>query len=1424
MCDDFLLVCRIRFVSLVGLCLAVVIPVVAHGQEEDEDYRKGLVVRYEQSGRPPVTTVVSRPLVVRDGLAPDSRLADGLGFRAEWSGLLETDGEGKYRFSAFVCGQLEIRLGDRVVLSGKRATSGWLIGPQLTLPYDWLECRITYRAPAQGAELRLFWEGPDFSLEPLPERVFSHAVEDSVDDLFAQGRALARAYRCSACHEQTGEARPLASPNLQHARHVLRTGWVRERLMQQLPTSRQLAPAGGRRMPFYGLSKRDANDIVAYLWAQSTAPKKVQAKWRPAPKKRKRKSQAASAEEQQAALMAQGERLVLTLGCLACHAVGDLGEPSLTGGPPLDAVATKRPASWFVNWLADPSAFHPDHRMPVFELTHEEGTAIAAWLARDTDSSRAAADERVPVDPDRIARGKKLFSQLGCANCHATSDRPATLARRPLTQPGAAGGPSCLDAGSRAPVHFAVAGGELRALNAWIHALSLIARESGLSGERLIREHNCLACHRRGTGTGIAATLAGIGEHRPDLAPRIPAMTPPPLDSVGDKLTDQALRDAIRRRGATLRHYLDVRMPTFRLDDAEVEAIVRYLVAADRIPPGHPSQQQPTLPSVDAVTLKTAGARLVTSTGFGCTSCHAVGGVLPADAPLNARGPELTHPASRIRPSWFFRWVGNPSRIVPRMEMPGVKVAVHGVLGENLQHQLAAVWEVLNLADFVPPAPNPVRTLRQRGVVDRSSGRSVFVTDVVRYDGKPWIKPLLIGLPNRHNVLFDLATARQQFWTTGDVARQRTEGKTWYWELAGAMVAAPKTSAAEIELRRGDVHLAPLRIGQFVTEFDELEHDLETGGIRVRYRLRFQLPDRKTEMIFVTQSWHALRDGAGGGGFVRRVEVTGVPEGWRVLFRPFAGMPDVKPGGGGREFRLPGPAHPVARVAATAAPPASREGWWLDQGAVEVVYRATVQVDRFPPTAEEPLKLEARELKVLPGFRATRLAFPEEIMPIALAWRPDGALVFGSLKGRVWVAEDRDGDGLEETLRPATDELAAPYGLAAGPGYVDVLVKYALLRMTDVDGDGRYDRYVTLASGWGHTTDYHDWAVGLPRDEQGIYYVALPCQQDDRTPESARYRGKVLRLIPRRPSPENPHRFRIEVISGGHRFPMGIARDREGALFVTDNQGNYNPFNELNHVRPGARYGFYNKLEKKQGLKAPTTPPAIKIPHPWTRSVNGISFLYTPKRAPRRRGFGVFEGDLVGCEFNERALVRLSLERVNGVYQGAAYPMSWPEPLEGPPLIGPVSCAVSPRGDLYVGCLRDSGWGGANNIGSIVQCRPVLEELPTGIAHVRIRRDGFQLELTHPADRRRAIDPRTYAVTSYTRIPTPAYGGPDKNRRSEPVAAVSLDKSGKSITLRLQQPLRPGYVYEFHVKNLTPHGRGVFFPAQAHYTVHEIPE
>src|SRR5262249_37333439 len=267
---------------------------------------------------------------------------------------------------------------------------------------------------------------------------------------------------------------------------------------------------------------------------------------------------------------------------------------------------------------------------------------------------------------------------------------------------------------------------------------------------------------------------------------------------------------------------------------------------------------------------------------------------------------------------------------------------------------------------------------------------------------------------------------------------------------------------------------------------------------------------------------------------------------------------------------------------------------------------------------------------------------------------------------------------------------------------------------------------------------------------------------------------------------------------------------------VTDNQGNYNPFNELNHVRKGAHFGFLNALEKEKGYKPPRLDePAIDIPHPWTRSVNGICFLETPLPGPlpkgegdlKRRSYsidGPIEGHLVGCEYDTRRLVRMSLQKVGDTYQGAAYPLSIPTDDVEKGLLGPIVCAIKPTtGELYVGEIRDSGWGAGNNIGQIVKIKVEPQKLDCGIAEVRATSTGFVIDFCQPVDRARAADPSSYSIFSYRRESTPAYGGPDIDRRTENVTSVAVDEGTRRVTLTLPH-LSTGRDYELRLKNLAP--------------------
>ena len=258
---------------------------------------------------------------------------------------------------------------------------------------------------------------------------------------------------------------------------------------------------------------------------------------------------------------------------------------------------------------------------------------------------------------------------------------------------------------------------------------------------------------------------------------------------------------------------------------------------------------------------------------------------------------------------------------------------------------------------------------------------------------------------------------------------------------------------------------------------------------------------------------------------------------------------------------------------------------------------------------------------------------------------------------------------------------------------------------------------------------------------------------------------------------------------------------------------------------PGVRFGFINKVERRDGFAPPLTPPAIDIPHPWTRSVNGICFLETPaKLLAEKTGsrFGPFEGHLVGCEYDTRRLVRMSLQQVGKTVQGAIYPFSFDVPKQEETFLGPLSCAVSPRGDLYVGSIRDSGWGGGNNIGSLVQMRFNPKQLVAGIAEVRAQPGGFKIVFTRPVDRQRAASLENYSLISYTRVSTSAYGGSDKDRRIEKPSRVVVAADRMSVDLFLGE-LRQGFVYEFRLKDLAGSAQQPFHPAEAYYTLRAIP-
>jgi hypothetical protein len=104
---------------------------------------------------------------------------------------------------------------------------------------------------------------------------------------------------------------------------------------------------------------------------------------------------------------------------------------------------------------------------------------------------------------------------------------------------------------------------------------------------------------------------------------------------------------------------------------------------------------------------------------------------------------------------------------------------------------------------------------------------------------------------------------------------------------------------------------------------------------------------------------------------------------------------------------------------------------------------------------------------------------------------------------------------------------------------------------------------------------------------------------------------------------------------------------------------------------------------------------------------------------------------------------------------------------------------------------------------------------------MRATADGFTLDFFQPVDPQKAADSSNYSLQSYRRESTPAYGGPDLDRRTEKIAAVEVSPDKKRVSLKLPE-LRERFVYELRHKNLAPKN-AMFHPDEAHFTLRQIP-
>jgi mono/diheme cytochrome c family protein len=169
-------------------------------------------------------------------------------------------------------------------------------------------------------------------------------------------------------------------------------------------------------------------------------------------------------------------------------------------------------------------------------------------------------------------------------------------------------------------------------------------------GRALVHRRNCVGCH----------IIEGSGGDYVRLVDD-PSLGPPMLTPEGARVQHDWLY-AFLQSPITIRPWLDVRMPTFGLDDQNLNGVIQYFGAVSN---ELGAFRAPAI--VSASSNLSAGRELFEL--LRCQQCHVLGAI-PRDQPTSNLAPDLRMTSERLQPDWILEWLKAPATILPGTRMP----------------------------------------------------------------------------------------------------------------------------------------------------------------------------------------------------------------------------------------------------------------------------------------------------------------------------------------------------------------------------------------------------------------------------------------------------------------------------------------------------------------------------------------------------------------------------------------------------------------------------------------------------------------------------------------------------------------------------------------------------------------------------------
>ena len=460
-------------------------------------------------------------------------------------------------------------------------------------------------------------------------------------------------------------------------------------------------------------------------------------------------------------------------------------------------------------------------------------------------------------------------------------------------------------------------------------------------------------------------------------------------------------------------------------------------------------------------------------------------------------------------------------------------------------------------------------------------------------------------------------------------------------------------------------------------------------------------------------------------------------------------------------------------------------------------------------------------------YRIVTIPIPQNIMLEigGMTFMPDGRLAVATRRGEVWLIDNptmaegglphyhRFAHGLHEAL-----------GLAWHNNSLYSTQRSELTRLVDTDGDATADHYEVVYA-WPLEGNYHEYSYGPLIRPDGAMVVALNLGWIGYGASQSLWRGWMISITPDGD---------MTPIATGMRSPAGMGMTADGALFYAENQGDWVGSGFITHVETGDFVGNPAGLRWTSQPGSPLSltpadvpdtgqplsevaqtlpdlkPPAVWFPH-------GILGISTSDIVPDTTGgaFGPFANQLFVGDQGHSRIARVSLEIVDGVYQGAAFPFR-----EGFSS-GVLRMAWDPEGGMMVG-MTSRGWGSTGKAPYGLQRLVWTGKIPFEVHELKAMPDGFIATFTLPVDAAAAGDVSAYTVESFTYKYHSGYGSPAINIRTHPVHAAVVAEDGLSVRLAVGE-LREGYIYQVALVGVHSKDANPLLHDTGYYTLNRIP-